>query len=209
VPDDAGDFVASSESVAALLPARYEADRIYLNDYCGAPANPPRPCPAVNNAITSTLNITGALLVNYVGHGSVERWAHEQIFVNGDIASLANGDRLPVVLSMTCLDGYWLYPHRPCLAEELLRADGKGAVATWSPTGLGVATGHEVLDRGFFTAVFQDSVRQLGPATLAAKLELYATGGNYDLIHTYTLFGDPALRLPVAPWKVYLPVIRK
>jgi hypothetical protein len=209
VPDAAGDFVTMSNDIAAQLPARCQVDRIYLNDYCGAPASPPQPCPAVNNAITSTLNITGALLVNYIGHGAIERWAHEQIFTNSDIPSLVNGDRLPVVLSMTCLDGYWTYPNHPCLAEELLQAEGRGAVATWSPTGLGVATGHEVLDRGFYTAVFRDGVRQLGPATLAGKLALYATGGNCDLIHTFTIFGDPALHLPVPPWQVYLPIICK
>jgi hypothetical protein len=139
----------------------------------------------------------------------VDRWAGERIFTNADIPSLANGNRLPVVLSMTCLDGYWIYPNRPSLAEELVRADDRGAVATFSPTGLGVATGHHVLQRRFYDALFQDGIRELGPATLAAKLALYATGGNYDLIHTFTVFGDPALRLRLPLSKVYLPVVQK
>jgi hypothetical protein len=69
-------------------------------------------------------------------------------------------------------------------------------VAAFSPTGLGLTYGHDSLDQGFFTAVFANGVQRLGPATLAAKLQLYATHGNLDLIHTFTTFGDPALKLP-------------
>lgn len=210
VPDSAGDFVGlANDIVVNHLPGDFEADRIYLNDYCGPPANPPAPCPAMNAAIVDELNQIGALFVNYVGHASVDRWAHERIFVNDDILSLSNGDRLPVVLSMTCLDGYYYYPGRPSLAEELIRADGHGAVSTFSPTGLGVATGHHILQRRFYDAVFQDGVRTLGPATVAAKLALYASGGNYDLIHTFTIFGDPALRLKVPASNMYLSLIAR
>ncbi|MFQ5859553.1 MAG: C25 family cysteine peptidase, partial [Anaerolineae bacterium] len=210
VPDAAGDFVWLADDVIANhLPAGVVADRIYLNDYCGSPASPPTPCPAVNTAIVDTLNETGALLVSYIGHASVERWAHEQVFANSDISALANGDRLPVVLSMTCLDGYWIHPNRSSLAEELVRAPDRGAVAAFSPTGLGVATGHHILQRRFYGAVFQDGVAELGPATLAARLALFATGGNYDLIHTFTIFGDPALRLQLPPSRVYLPLVSR
>jgi len=210
VPDAAGDFVwLADDIIANHVPASMEADRIYLNDYCGAPASPPRPCPAVNAAIVDQLNETGALFVSYIGHASVERWAHERIFVNDDIPALTNGDRLPVVLSMTCLDGYFYYPNRPGLAEELVRADGSGAVSTFSPGGLGVATGHQVMERRFYDAVFRDGVRRLGPATLAAKVALYATGWNYDLIHTFTIFGDPALRLQLPASEVHLPLVSR
>jgi len=193
-PKGAGDFVqVSDDLIAHFLPATLQADRIYLNDY-GCPFN--SPCPVVNNAITRTWNMTGALLVNFVGHGSLNRWTDESVFVNSDIASLDNGSRLPVILSMTCLDGYWLKPDQQGLIEELVRASNRGAIGTFSPTGLGFVGGHDVLNRGFFTAVFTDGIQRLGPAALAAKMALYNAGHNYDLIHTYTVFGDPALRLP-------------
>ncbi len=77
-----------------------------------------------------------------------------------------------------------------------MRAANGGAVAAFSPTGLGVANGHDSLEQGFFTAIFDNGVQRLGPATLAAKLQLFGTGSHYDLIHTFTTFGDPALKLP-------------
>ena len=69
------------------------------------------PCPAVNYAITNTLNLTGALLVNYVGHGATFHWSGEQILVNANASTFNNLNRLPIILSLTCLDGYWFHPH--------------------------------------------------------------------------------------------------
>lgn len=193
-PDAAGDFPNASDSVIRdLVPASYLSDRIYLNNY-GCPVGSAF-CPNVNYAITNTLNTTGALFVNYIGHAALQRWAGEAVLVNADIGSLTNIARLPVILSMTCLDGYWFYPNLQSLAEEILRASSGGAVATFSPTGLGVSSGHDSLERGFFTAVFADGVQELGKAALAAKVALYGTQANYDLLDTFEVLGDPALRL--------------
>ncbi len=38
---------------------------------------------------------------------------------------------------------------------------------------------------------------RLGPATLAGKVALFSSGQSFDLIDTFTVFGDPALHLPV------------
>lgn len=205
-PDDAGDFVTLSENVISdHLPSYLTPVRLYFNDFITpAPAGcvAGNLCPAFNRALTETLNVTGSLLLNYIGHASVQRWGHEQLFKNADIPSLSNGDKLPIMLSMTCLDGYWIHPSlRPSLAVELLRSAGKGIVAAFSPTGLGVATGHDVLHRAFYDAFFAEGTWSLAQATLAAKLAVYASGDNYDLINTFTIFGDPALRVP-SPFNV-------
>jgi hypothetical protein len=195
--DDAGDFRELAEGVIAdYVTVPFIADRIYLDPYidsgeCVIYGK----CPAVNHVITETLNLTGTFLVNYIGHASNNRWAHEYIFENDDIQTLSNLAHLPVVLSMDCLDGFWTYPSQQSLVEELLRADGKGAIATFSPTGLGVATGHDTLQRGFYDSLFNEGNWELGAASLAAKVALEATQSFPDLINTYTVFGDPALRL--------------
>ncbi|MEW6716774.1 MAG: C25 family cysteine peptidase [Chloroflexota bacterium] len=189
-PDSAGDFVAMSESAISKLPPGANVDRIYSNDYANDAAQ-------VRTAIANSLNITGTLVLNYVGHGSIQRWAHEEIFRNADVATLTNINQLPVVLSMTCLDAYWIYPNQQSLINEMLFYTNGGAVTTFSPTGLGVATGHDVLHAGFYDAVFHDNEQVMGPVTLLAKLDLYATGQDLDLIQTFTIFGDPALHIQV------------
>jgi hypothetical protein len=80
--------------------------------------------------------------------------------------------------------------------ETMLRAANGGSVASFSPTGLGIATGHDELERGFFKAVFQQGATRLGLAALAGKVALYNAGHDYDLLETFTIFGDPALKLP-------------
>jgi Peptidase family C25 len=124
------------------------------------------------------------------------------------VATLDNLDRLPVILSMTCLDGYWLYPGTTGLMETMLRAANGGSVASFSPTGLGLGTGHDQLERGLLNAVFRQRVSRLGAAALAGKVALYSSRQSYDLIDTFTVFGDPALRLPIGQ-EVYLPLVRR
>ena len=222
-PDSAGNFVASSEAIINNnLPPDYQPLRIYEDDYGCVAANSPE-CQAVTDAITHTLNYTGALVVNYIGHGASERWASEQILRTTDedikkddpyynhIASMQNGSHLPIVFDLTCLTGYWIHtrPNNVSLAVNLLKAEDSGAVATFSPTGLGVEAGHDILNSGFYDALFQDDIWELGPASVVAKLDLYATGSNEGLIHTYTVFGDPALRIQHPALTVFLPLIRK
>jgi hypothetical protein len=195
-PDPAGDFPAMSDDViTADLPDYFTGQRLYLDDYSNNQA--------VTDDIVQSLNDPGALFLNYIGHASIGMWTNEQIFTVNDIQNLQNENHLPVVLSMTCLDGYWIYPNQsvvwqsgPSLAEELVRRAYVGAVATFSPTGLGVATGHDLLHHGYYQALFQDGIWKLGPATLAAKLNLYSQDTHHeynDLLQTFTVFGDPAL----------------
>jgi hypothetical protein len=113
---------------------------------------------------------------------------------------------------MTCFTGFFHHPEYGTLDELLLRRNGGGAVATWSPSGLGAQSGHEQLYQRFYQFVFKGSKEQLGSAVLAAKLDFYATVyGHSDLLDTYHLFGDPAmaLNLTVRPWpqSIYLPVL--
>jgi len=209
-PKGAGDFVQfSNDLIRDKVPASYFVDKIYANDYGCLPQQTPVPCPAVNAAITATINQTGALFVNFVGHASVDYWGDERFLTSAQVATLSNSNRLPIILSMTCLDGYWIYPNRSSLMEIMLRAANGGSVASFSPTGLGVSTGHDLLERGLLTAVFQQGVSRLGSAALAGKAALYASGQNYDLIDTFTVFGDPALRLPILMNRRYVPLIQK
>jgi uncharacterized repeat protein (TIGR01451 family) len=192
--DDAGDFAALSDAIAdGFLPAPYAAEKIYYKVTHGSASQ-------VKAGILGAIN-EGRLLVNYVGHATPQFWAFEHFLDLSDIPGLTNGGRLPLMVPMTCLDGYYIHPSPAgddlsCLGEGIVRAPGGGAVASWSATGLGISTGHDFLNKGLFEALFHDDVVEVGPATTAAKLYLYANSGGYrDLLDTYVLLGDPALRL--------------
>jgi hypothetical protein len=218
---DAGDFgYLSDEMIKDKVPDGFVADRIYLDDYytgtvvdvtkCGsAPFSGGPSCPAVNSLITETLSTTGTLFLTYTGHGAIRGWASEQILLYrpdnptqsddhaiNDIGSMQNGTMLPVVLSLDCLDGYWIHPvSKPSLAELFLTSSNRGAVSTFSPVGYGLAAGHDILARAFYDEIFKNGNWSLGAASLAGRLAVYKDGYYNDLIESYTIFGDPALKI--------------
>ncbi len=147
----------------------------------------------------------GRLLVNYIGHGGYNVWGTTGalLFRTSDINSLQNQDKYPFVLAMTCMEGFYTYPNPinsgyEAMAEMITRAAQKGAIASWSPTGWGSAIGHDLLNRGAFHAIYSSGVVELGAITQAGLARVWASGWNLDLLETYLLFGDPAVRLPRA-----------
>ena len=220
--DLSGNFAELAESLINdyVLPDYYPS-RIYLQNFECEKIDPddPHSCPQATQVLINTLNDAGALLVNYIGHSYLNGWTDERILINEDLSYLGNNETLPVILSATCLDGYWIYPNKEIssgsgssLIEDMIRVKNRGAVAAFSPTGLGVSTGHEFLQLGFYYALFNDGVDELGLASAAAKLNLYNAGVHQDLLHTFTMFGDPALKLIVPPPlddHLYLPLVNR
>ena len=198
--DSAGNFKAFADAVINdyVTPSPFADEiRIYQDDY-GCTSAVTAQCQDVRNAITNTINITGSLIVNFVGHASLGRWSHERVFTPDQFTALTNNGELPVILSMDCLDGYWSGPSvspGSSMIEMIVRQSDTGAIAAFSPTGLGVSTGHDILHKGFYDALMSDGNWGMGLAAQNAKLWLYAVGSNPDLLHTYTTFGDPALEI--------------
>ena len=188
-PDSAGLFYdLSDDLVNNYLPEPYDAIKAYYLSTCFSGL-------ACKQVILNTLNTTGALLVNYIGHAGVQLWTDNGVWGINDLASLVPSTRLPVMLPMTCFEGAFHQAGFDVLAEATVRIDGKGAVASWSATGLGVASGHDYLNKGFLQATLFDGVRELGAAAGAGKARLFGEDFSEDLIETYHLFGDPAMRL--------------
>jgi hypothetical protein len=143
--------------------------------------------------------------IMFTGHSSIHQWAHEIFFHISDIADLGNGQKLPVVLEMTCFTGSFQVPGFPTLDEDLVRQPNGGAVAAWGSSGLGIATGHQWLAEGFLNSVYQDGSGELGLAALSGKLNLATIGAYTDLIDTFTLLGDPATKLERS-YITYMPI---
>jgi uncharacterized repeat protein (TIGR01451 family) len=196
-PDGAGDFHAFSDAIASgYIPEPYIVEKIYFG------VAPYATVAAARGGIIDAFH-SGRLLINYTGHGATQVWAGEALFKSAQVADLSNVI-LPFMVPMTCTEGYYiLLPTSSgvdlsSLSETLVRAAGKGAIASFAPGGEGIATGHHFLQEGLYTALFQDGITELGAATTAAKLNLYAnTAGYRELIDTYLLMGDPALKLKV------------
>ena len=189
----------SDNLINCCLPSTYEPERVYLGvthpDVSSA-----------RSAIIAGIN-AGKFLVNYNGHAASSVWGsyipklyEEFMLYNSNISSLTNTDKYPVVLSMSCWDGYYIYPNpvgnkHDALAEVFTKTANKGAVAQWSNTGLSIARGLEYLNQGFYNAIFRDGLTTVGQATSAGKFFLWTSGANLELMETYLLFGDPATNM--------------
>ncbi|HKO96946.1 MAG TPA: C25 family cysteine peptidase [Pyrinomonadaceae bacterium] len=144
----------------------------------------------VHDQIMSSIN-QGPLLVNFMGHGSVEVWTGGPIFSSSDAAELTNGASLPVFLMMTCLNGYYQDPIRESLAESLMRAQGGGAIAVWASSGLTEPTPQLEMSTAFYEHLFTDPSLTLGEVVMKAKRK----NSDLDVRRTWILFGDPTMHI--------------
>jgi len=178
--NDTDDFTKDSQAIAAKLPSDMQVTNIFATDIDPGVARS-----QVLNALNS-----GELLVNYIGHGSVEVWSGENLLINETAASLTNAPRLPVMLSIDCLNGFFHDVYTQSLAETLMLNPQGGAVAVVSSSGLTNAPPQFHLDRSLVQALFQKNTT-LGDALIQAKSSIK----DDDVRRTYLLFGDPLTRL--------------
>lgn len=212
-PDTGGDFLAfSEESVARFLTEGWEVQSFYCQ---GVDPTMSDCAPAQAAQLHQDLEAhwqQGMGLVEYTGHSSWHQWAVERLLHLDHVPHLTAGSRWPIVASWTCFTSAF---HRPgwVLDERLVVEPQAGAIATWGPASLGTEPAHRTLVDGFHDALLGDQVSTLGEAVDAAKLALFIKGPEFDLLDTYILLGDPALRLAfllsTGDNRYYLPLIRR
>ena len=96
---------------------------------------------------------------------------------------------------MTCLNGYFHFPYFNSLAEELVKARDKGAIAAFSPSGLSLNGPANLYHEALLQELFNGNHERLGDAVLAAQESYAASGAFPELLSIYHLLGDPALTL--------------
>lgn len=193
--DDGGDFCAENEETASVLP---NSLNLVVEPLC-LPANPDE------EDVDLLLNILGSQYVNnpaggvpilnYRGHGAITNWGGNPVILDGNNTTFWQNSLKPtVVISADCLDGYFAAPGIPGLAENFAKHSA-GTAAHWSSTGLGYTNEHTVLTEGFYQGFFLAGNTAIGDAILFSKIAYLATGNHSSLLYTFTLEGDPAMKL--------------
>lgn len=176
------DFEAANENIRALLPSGMTVTTVNRRNNSAE---------QVRSDIVAGIN-QGPQLVNYAGHGSVEVWTGAGILRSVDKSSLTNGNKLPVVVTMTCLNGFFHDVFTESLAEALIRAEGGGAVAVWASSGLTEPDRQTLMDQQLISLLFaNEQSPALGDAVKAAK----AATADLDVRRTWILFGDPTMHI--------------
>lgn len=160
----------------------------------------------------------GVGFVNYTGHGESDRWT-DPLFLKSDIEILQNGDKYPVMIGNGCETNR--FSQEECLAEALLRAQGKGALAYigctndsywdedyyWS-VGAGTVSSNplfEETESGYYDKVFHTHAEafdiwtpSLGEMVFGGNMAVQQSNSSRKKFYweIYQLAGDPTL----VPW---------
>lgn len=152
----------------------------------------------------------GVGVINYTGHGSNTSWGTTG-FSNWDIDGLNNGDKLPFIFSVACVNG--TFHQNTCFAETWLRKSGGGAVGTlmstinqpWQPPMRGQDYMNDLLTGGYNYGANPGSgtstdhgKKTYGSIIFNAFTLWYAessTASDLMTIKTWVLFGDASLNV--------------
>jgi hypothetical protein len=182
--------------VESFLPPALDVRKIFAVDYPFPPGSGIKP--QVRQTINAALN-AGTTMYYYVGHGAEDNLADEQIFRSQDIAGLTNDQRRFVFLAFSCDVGVFDSIVRRSMAEQFVAAEKGGAIAAICASQVSYVSDNELLSEKFYEALYPDrSVDPrltLGEALAGAKGAMGYAGVRANS-QRYTLFGDPATRLP-------------
>ena len=179
------------------IPDYLNRRKIYLMEYKGvrsASISGIRK-PKAQDDLMTTLN-NGTLIVNYVGHGNPQQWAHEIVLIQSeDYSKIENGMRLMFIVAATCDFGRFDMPNAQSFAEDFLNLADKGAIALLTSSRVVYASSNARFNKQYYRQMFGDSLSLLpiGDALVAARLFTSSRVNS----EKFTILGDPSLVLAV------------
>ncbi|MCQ2286286.1 MAG: C25 family cysteine peptidase [Bacteroidales bacterium] len=155
----------------------------------------------------------GASTIAYCGHGDVTEWVTTG-YNNSQVNASTNGDKLPFIVSVACVNGEFHNSSKVCFAEAWLRKSNGGAVVMWgstinqpwTPPQRGQDYFYDILGGGYN---YDNFANQTGYNTSeqrthwgciavnSSNLMLKESSQSEDIetVQTWTTFGDAALQL--------------
>ncbi|RPH33629.1 MAG: type IX secretion system sortase PorU [Bacteroidales bacterium] len=181
----------------------YNTQKIFFDAYLQQSSPTGNRYPDVTNAINNRMN-SGALIVNYTGHGNEQWLSHEKVLMLDDVRSWRNFQKLPLFVTATCefsrFDDYNL----TSTGEMILLTPNGGGIGLLSTTRLVYAAPNFTLNEQFIHSVFSERVitkshskslseryYRLGDIIRKTK---NSSGTGYNR-RNFMLLGDPALML--------------
>lgn len=217
---DDGDYnrhMGDAEAVAQMVEHNwpdYQLKRIYWDAYQRVSSSTGFSYPDVTRLIRQQMQ-SGALLMNYTGHGAPYTMSHEQA-INREDFELSSGLRLPLWLTASC-DIMPFDSQLDNIGETAMLNRTGGAIAFYGTTRTVYAHYNRYMNLAFTEYVLgrndAGSPYTIGEAARLAKNRLLTPRNGIGTDYTanklqYTLLGDPALRLAIPTAKVVVDSIR-
>lgn len=183
--DDLGDEISAEKPFVNVI--KIHSDAFQQQSSAGG-----NRYPQVNEAIENAIEI-GSLVVTYLGHGGEELLSSEAIVTQNEINNLDNGERLPLVITVTCEFGKFDNPERPTGGEGLFWSPDGGAVGLVTTTReitvtLGVNFNNALVEELFS---FGTNVVE----SVAENIRASKNGISDQLRRVIFFVGDPAMKL--------------
>jgi hypothetical protein len=166
--------------------------------------------PTANASMVGNAVNAGASIINYTGHGSETSWGSSG-FSNTHVNLLTNGEMLPFIISVACVNGS--FHNAECFAEAWLKKENAGAVGfygstvnqSWNPPMRGQDYINDLLIGGYDYSLYAG---QSGITTDVQKTTYGAMCINGSILMTleeysggagemkfWTIFGDASLQV--------------
>lgn len=184
----------------------YNIQKIFLDAYLQEATPTGDRYPDVTIAINNRVN-SGALLVNYTGHGNEQWLAHEKILMLDDVKSWRNFQKLPLFVTATCEFSRFDDPNLISTGESILLTPNGGGIGLLSTTRLVFSSPNFTLNYNFIQTIFNETKKKksntnsnikvddihyrLGDAVMITK---NISGSGYNK-RNFLLLGDPAIML--------------
>ncbi|MFO7914378.1 MAG: type IX secretion system sortase PorU [Candidatus Krumholzibacteriales bacterium] len=170
----------------AIKRDHFDISEVYLHEYPFDGSTKPEAAAALAEEWNE-----GGLLVCYFGHGSPYQLADELVLKKSDIYSLNNGNRLPLFLPLSCSVGDQEKLYDTSLSEDLILAEGRGAIASIAAVTITLPTWNEDMCRLFLLRLWPEGTldsETVGKALSYAKI-------NSLTAYPYILSGDPSMKM--------------
>ncbi len=142
----------------------------------------------------------GTLFVNFRGHAGSQDW---EVGMN-DPNVLSNGNKLPLILSLTCFTGENAKSEFRGFGEKFIYLPNKGAMGFIGTTGWSFSSSGDALGTYIIQSLKLDSNRRIGELLKVPGKSTINDSTSFQVrntVNSYNLIGDPAakLRLPKIP----------
>jgi len=184
----------------------YNIQKIFFDAYLQESTPTGNRYPDVTAAINNRVN-SGALIVNYTGHGNEQWLAHEKVLMLDDVRSWRNFQKLALFVTATCefsrFDDYNLIS----TGESILLTPNGGGIGLLSTTRLVYSSPNFTLNYNFIKTIFSENAKKSSPLYSnkildeahhrlgdAVRITKNISGSGYNK-RNFMLLGDPALML--------------
>ena len=171
----------------------YNIDKIFFDAYPQIITPGGQRYPGVKAAIKNRVE-SGALIINYTGHGGEEGWAHESVLEVSDILGWQNKNNMPLFVTATCEFSRYDDPKRTSAGELVLLHANGGGIGLLTTSRVTYSSTNFVLSKVVYQNIFKENNGQF--FRLGDIIRISKNGaGNVSANRNFVLLGDPALTL--------------